>query len=110
MGAKIIDCGRGPEIEGTRITVYDVVEYLQEGWHYDQIAGLFRLPGPHPSRHPVCRSPRRGRHDCLGADPRPALPRVVLARSTSETRPQLPEAAGQARRDPGAPSGRKQEG
>jgi hypothetical protein len=24
MGAKIIDRGRGPEIEGTRITVYDV--------------------------------------------------------------------------------------
>ena len=44
MGAKIIDRGRGPEIEGTRITVYDVVDYLQEGWRYDQIAGLFRLP------------------------------------------------------------------
>src|SRR6266581_2996586 len=44
MGANIIDRGRGPEIEGTRITVYDVVDYLQEGWRYDQIAGLFRLP------------------------------------------------------------------
>ena len=44
MGAKIIDRGRGPEIEGTRITVYDVVDYLQDGWRYDQIAGLFRLP------------------------------------------------------------------
>ena len=44
MGAKIIDRGRGPEIEGTRITVYDVMDYLQEGWRYDQIAGLFRLP------------------------------------------------------------------
>jgi uncharacterized protein (DUF433 family) len=44
MGAKIIDRGRGPEIAGTRITVYDVVDYLQEGWRYDQIAGLFRLP------------------------------------------------------------------
>ena len=43
MGAKIIDRGRGPEIEGTRITVYDVMDYLQEGWRYDQIAGLFRL-------------------------------------------------------------------
>jgi len=43
MGAKIIDRGRGPEIEGTRITVYDVMDYLLEGWHYDQIAGLFRL-------------------------------------------------------------------
>jgi len=27
MGAQIIDRGRGPEIEGTRITVYDVVGY-----------------------------------------------------------------------------------
>jgi uncharacterized protein (DUF433 family) len=44
MGAKIIDRGRGPEIEGTRITVYNVMDYLQEGWRYDQIAGLFRLP------------------------------------------------------------------
>ena len=44
MGAKILDRGRGPEIEGTRITVYDVLDYTQEGWRYDQIAGLFRLP------------------------------------------------------------------
>jgi hypothetical protein len=28
MGAKIIDRNRGPEIEGTRITVYDVMDYL----------------------------------------------------------------------------------
>ena len=44
MGAQIIDRGRGPEIAGTRITVYDVMDYVQEGWRYDQIAGLFRLP------------------------------------------------------------------
>ena len=44
MSAQIIDRGRGPEIEGTRITVYYVMDYLQEGWRYDQIAGLFRLP------------------------------------------------------------------
>lgn len=44
MGAKIIDRGRGPEIEGTRITVYDVMDYWKDGWRYDQIAGLFRLP------------------------------------------------------------------
>ena len=44
MGAEIIDRGRGPEISGTRITVYDVLDYIQEGWRYDQIAGLFRLP------------------------------------------------------------------
>jgi len=44
MSATIIDRGRGPEIAGTRITVYDVVDYLQEGWRYDQIAGLLHLP------------------------------------------------------------------
>jgi uncharacterized protein (DUF433 family) len=44
MSAQIINRGRGPEIDGTRITVYDVMDYLQEGWRYDQIAGLFRLP------------------------------------------------------------------
>ena len=43
MEAKIIDRGRGPEIAGTRITVYDVLDYLQEGWGAPQIAGLFRL-------------------------------------------------------------------
>lgn len=44
MTAKIIDRGRGPEIEGTRITVYDVVDYWKKDWTHDQIAGLFRLP------------------------------------------------------------------
>lgn len=44
MGAQIINRGRGPAIEGTRITVYDVIDDLQEGWRYDLIAGLFRLP------------------------------------------------------------------
>jgi uncharacterized protein (DUF433 family) len=43
MDAKIIDRGRGPEIAVTRITVYDVLDYLQEGWGAPQIAGLFRL-------------------------------------------------------------------
>ena len=44
MSAKIIDRGRGPEIAGTRITVYDVMDYVQEGWHAEHIAGVFRLP------------------------------------------------------------------
>ncbi len=43
MQARIHDRGRGPEIEGARITVYDVFEYLQSGWHATAIAGLFRL-------------------------------------------------------------------
>ena len=44
MNTRIIDRGRGPEIVGTRITVYDVIDYWKEGWRYEQIAGLFRLP------------------------------------------------------------------
>ena len=43
MAAKIINRGRGPEIEGTRITVYDVFDYARQGWHRDRIAALFRL-------------------------------------------------------------------
>jgi len=44
MTARIIDRGRGPEIEGTRITVYDVMDYWCKGWQHDQIACPFRLP------------------------------------------------------------------
>jgi uncharacterized protein (DUF433 family) len=43
MAAKIINRGRGPEIEGTRITVYDILDYRKHGWHCDRIAALFRL-------------------------------------------------------------------
>ena len=39
----IVNRGRGPEIAGTRITVFDVMDYLKDGWHRDRIAGLFRL-------------------------------------------------------------------
>lgn len=41
--SAIVNRGRGPEIAGTRITVFDVMDYLREGWHRDRIAGLFRL-------------------------------------------------------------------
>jgi uncharacterized protein (DUF433 family) len=41
--AKIINRGRGPEIEGTRITVYDVLDYLEEGWPTGEIAHFFRV-------------------------------------------------------------------
>jgi uncharacterized protein (DUF433 family) len=41
--SKIINRGRGPEIAGTRITVYDVMDYYKDGWHRDKIAILFRL-------------------------------------------------------------------
>jgi uncharacterized protein (DUF433 family) len=41
--ANIIVVGRGPQIEGTRITVFDIVEYHTKGWHRDEIAVLFDL-------------------------------------------------------------------
>ena len=41
--ARIINRGRGPEIEGTRITVYDVLDYHLDGWHRDMIADNFDI-------------------------------------------------------------------
>lgn len=35
--------GRGPEIKGTRITVYSILDYLLLAWQPDQIAASFRL-------------------------------------------------------------------
>ena len=43
LEAKIINRGRGPEIAGSRITVFDVLDYLQEGWEPMEIAMFFRL-------------------------------------------------------------------
>ena len=37
MKARIINCGRGPEIEGTRITVYRVMDYVRAGDPPDRI-------------------------------------------------------------------------
>jgi uncharacterized protein (DUF433 family) len=34
----IIDRGRGPEIAGTRITVYDILDYSLQGWQHSSIA------------------------------------------------------------------------
>ena len=39
----IHDRGRGPEIKGTRITVFAILDYLLLAWHPDQIAVWFRL-------------------------------------------------------------------
>jgi uncharacterized protein (DUF433 family) len=39
----IIDRGRGPELEGTRITVYDIIPYLRLGWCSASIALLFGI-------------------------------------------------------------------
>ena len=41
--ARIIKVGRTPRIAGSRITVYDVLDYHILGWHRDEIAGLFDL-------------------------------------------------------------------
>jgi uncharacterized protein (DUF433 family) len=41
--ARIIDRGRGPEIEGTRVTVYVVFEYVQAGRAPEWIAGNLRV-------------------------------------------------------------------
>ena len=43
MGTKIINRGRGPEIEGTRITVFDICDYTRQNWHRDEIAATLRL-------------------------------------------------------------------
>ncbi|MBL7041268.1 MAG: DUF433 domain-containing protein [Pirellulaceae bacterium] len=43
MPVGIIDRGRGPEIEGTRITVYDIWDYAKDNWHRDAIAATLRL-------------------------------------------------------------------
>jgi len=43
MDAVIIDRGRGPEIAGTRITVFDVLDYLQAGWDDKGTAAVLSL-------------------------------------------------------------------
>lgn|SRR5262249_53207771 len=43
MNAVIVDRGRGPQIAGTRITVFDIMDYLRLGWHHTAIAAWLRL-------------------------------------------------------------------
>jgi uncharacterized protein (DUF433 family) len=43
MQAAIIDRGRGPEIAGTRITVYDIMDYYKQGCDGPTIAAKLRL-------------------------------------------------------------------
>ncbi len=43
MSTAIIDRGRGPEIVGTRITVYAVLDYHRLGWHPCTIAATLGL-------------------------------------------------------------------
>ena len=44
--STIHDRGRGPEIEGTRITVYDVMDYYVDGWPATRIAARLSLGTP----------------------------------------------------------------
>lgn len=37
---RIIDRGRGPELEGTRTTVYDLIPYLEDGRSANYIAAV----------------------------------------------------------------------
>lgn len=39
----IIDRGRGPEIAGTRITVYNVLDYSRHGHHHTYIAAILGI-------------------------------------------------------------------
>jgi uncharacterized protein (DUF433 family) len=41
--AIIHDRGRGPEIRGTRVTVYTILDYLLDAWHPDRIAAFLRV-------------------------------------------------------------------
>lgn len=45
MPARIIDRGRGPEIAGTRITVFDVMDYTEgdDPWDDARVAEFFRI-------------------------------------------------------------------
>lgn len=43
MPPEIINRGRGPEIAGTRITVYDIMDYYTQDWHHTRIAAWLRL-------------------------------------------------------------------
>lgn len=39
----IIDRGRGSEIAGTRITIYNVLDYSRHGHHHTYIAAILRI-------------------------------------------------------------------
>ncbi len=103
LEAKIIDRGRGPEIAGTRITVYDVVDYHKTGWHRDMIADTLELssqqvevairyiegkkgqaPGPLPFSAAVAQAERAGSQSLfsslVGRDPSPFCAAMPPAR------------------------------
>jgi uncharacterized protein (DUF433 family) len=46
VDAEIINRGRGPEIKGTRVTVYDVLDYVLDCWPQKRIADWFNVTVP----------------------------------------------------------------
>ena len=40
------DRGRGPEIKGTRITVYAMFELIEQGWSAERLAEFFQVSVP----------------------------------------------------------------
>ena len=43
MAARIIDRGRGPEVAGTRVTIYRIMDFLREGSSAERIAAELHL-------------------------------------------------------------------
>ena len=43
MAARIVNRGRGPELEGTRVTVYRIMDFVQEGCSTGGIATALHL-------------------------------------------------------------------
>jgi uncharacterized protein (DUF433 family) len=43
MAARIINRGRGPEVAGTRVTVYRIMDFLREGSSAERIATELHL-------------------------------------------------------------------
>jgi uncharacterized protein (DUF433 family) len=43
MVARIIDRGRGPEVEGTRVTVYRIMDFVREGSSIERMATELHL-------------------------------------------------------------------
>jgi uncharacterized protein (DUF433 family) len=39
----IINRGRGPELAGTRITIYNILPYFEAGWHHSTIAMVYGI-------------------------------------------------------------------
>jgi hypothetical protein len=43
MAARIISRGRGPEVEGTRVTIYRIMDFVREDSSADRIATELHL-------------------------------------------------------------------